>query len=497
MDRPENGRRARAAFGARWLPHSRVVTVAVALGFALVAAILAGMWAGRHAAPAESPIPAQVRQLIAGPGRLTVPRAWLPARLGAAGLPGLTPSKSAAVSLPTGVPAWAVATVAPSDHPSLVPLVLRRLLQGPLPPPRETRLGDRVAWLYAGLTTRGGRALELTVQPTTAGVLSVACISQGAAPPARALCGGAVTSASIGEATTLAPGPSVALALGLAPRLEALDHTRVTMRAKLGRAESAEAQGRLAQRLADAHIGAAEALAPLAATAGVPLVDSLRTVGDAYARLATAAAAGSDAAFSASRRDLDAEESRLAYAVKTVSRRIAPEHAPRLPRAASTPASSPSPLLLLLAIGSLVAALALMDGPRAMNRRKTARAGYEREAPLAALRPRWPFPPSAAPARPATNWTCEITWRATLRGAGFQACTTVSGERKAFVLERSPKVEWPPLVPPVPTDELVAAAGAVEHALIEAGWKPAGRGGAWYARRFAWTSVDPPIAARR
>ena len=401
--RPQHGVRAPAAIRELRLPHPRHAAAMAALALALAAAVLAGVWAGQLAAPAESPAPAQVRQVSAGPGRLTVPSSWEPTRLSAAGLPGLTPAKSAALSLGAGVPGWMVATVAPADHPSLVPLVLRRLLQDPLPPARETRFGGHGAWLYSGLTTRGGRALDLTVLPTTAGVLTVACISRDDPPPPPALCGGAVTSASVPEATTLVPGPSVALALGLAPRLEVLDRRRVKMRAKLGRAESAGAQERLARRLAGAHADAAEALAPLAATAGAPLIDSLRTVASAYAILATAAAGGSDAAFSASRRNLDAEEARLASVVGSVSRRIAPEPvpplaqepAPPLARAAATPAPGPSPLLLLLAIASLVGALAFIHGPRALARRRTPHAGF---GPAQVRRDR--LPPRSRPRRP-------------------------------------------------------------------------------------------------
>ena len=193
VTRPQQAVRAPAAFGRPRLQHPRVIAAAGVLGLALLAAVLAGIWAGRHAAPAESPPPDQVRQVSAGHGRLTVPATWRPATLSATGLPGLTPAKSAALSVRTDVPAWAVAMITPADHASLVTHPLRRLLQGPLPPPRETRLGGRVAWLYTGLTTRAGRALELTVQPTTAGVLAVACVSPASARPPEALCGGAVT----------------------------------------------------------------------------------------------------------------------------------------------------------------------------------------------------------------------------------------------------------------------------------------------------------------
>jgi hypothetical protein len=578
--RPQNGVRAPAAIRERRLPHPRVTAATAALALALTAAVLAGVWAGQHSAPAKSPAPAQVRQVSAGAGQLTVPSSWEPARLSAAGLRGLTPAKTAALSLGAGVPGWMVATIAPADHPSLVPLVLRRLLQGPLPPARETRFGGRGAWLYAGLATRGGRPLDLTVQPTTAGVLTVACISRDDAPPARALCGGAVTSASVREATTLAPGPSAALALGLTPRVEALDRRRVTMRAKLGRAESAGAQERLARRLAGAHADAAEALAPLAGTAGAPLIDSLRTVASAYARLATAAAGGSDPAFSASRRDLDAEESRLASAVGSVSRRIAPEPAPPLApepaptlvRAAATPAPGPSPLLLLLAVASLVGALAFIHGPRALARRKAAHAGSglaqgrrgrlpprsrqrrpsrhesgsagtphgtmpERSAaalraraaarrakratspsessrakpraeraavpkharPAARVRqsgPPDPDPPSmeptAAPARPATGWICEIAWHATLRAAAFRATAARPGDEPQQIAESSP-VEWPPVIPPAQRPELKEALLALEERLIAAGWTAIESGAPeWYRRRFVWTSAEAP-----
>ena len=105
-------------------------------------------------------------------------------------------------------------------------------------------------------------------------------------------------------------------------------------------------------------------------------------------------------------------------------------------------------------------------------------------------------PPRPLPATPGldSGWTCEIVWKAGLRGAGFHAHATASGERKHLVVARSPKLEWPPLLPPSPDDELVAAADGVERALIASGWKPAGRGTAWYARRFAWTSDAPPVA---
>ena len=384
--RPHAGVGVPAACGRPRLPYRRVAAAA-ALGLALLGAVLAGVWAGRHAAQAEPTQPAEGRQVSAGDARLTVPATWRPAPLSAVRLPGLPPERSTALSLRADVPAWVVATSGPADHASLVPLALRRVLNGPLPPPRETRLGGRDAWLYTGLTTRAGRAMELTVQPTTAGVLAVACVSPLTEQPAAALCGGAVTSATVRGATTLVPRQSVALALGLAPRLDALDGARVRMRASLSRADSPIAQAGLARRLAGAHLGEASALAPLAGRAGAPLIEALREVGSAYEHLATAAAGGSRAAFSAARQDVGAAESRLADAVGSVSRRIAPDRAPLLRRAPSTAASQPSSLLLLLAGISLAASLALVIGPRARSRRMHARRfAWTADAPPVASR---------------------------------------------------------------------------------------------------------------
>jgi hypothetical protein len=128
--------------------------------------------------------------------------------------------------------------------------------------------------------------------------------------------------------------------------------------------------------------------------------------------------------------------------------------------------------------------------------------------PIKAIRPEWyrrrfawtqPEPPRPLPptSQVKSGWSCEIVWKAGVRGAGFHAYATASGERKQLVVASSPKLEWPPLVPPSANDELVAAAHGLEHALIQAGWTPAGRGTAWYARRFAWTGDAAPVAAGR
>jgi hypothetical protein len=96
------------------------------------------------------------------------------------------------------------------------------------------------------------------------------------------------------------------------------------------------------------------------------------------------------------------------------------------------------------------------------------------------------------------TWTCELTWSAGLRGSAFHATATAAGEQPVD-LAQSPKLSWPPFLPPSPEAELVAAARTVARALVSAGWTPTTRGGSWYAQRFAWArdGAPPPLGTIR
>jgi hypothetical protein len=96
-----------------------------------------------------------------------------------------------------------------------------------------------------------------------------------------------------------------------------------------------------------------------------------------------------------------------------------------------------------------------------------------------------------APVPPRTKWTCELAWSANLLRAGFRAQACAPGARPVEVA-RSRKVNWPPLIPPTPQADVVAAARSVAKALVEAGWTPTSKGSDWYAQRFAWTRDDAP-----
>jgi hypothetical protein len=88
-------------------------------------------------------------------------------------------------------------------------------------------------------------------------------------------------------------------------------------------------------------------------------------------------------------------------------------------------------------------------------------------------------------------WTCELTWSTTVRERAFCAQASAPGEDPVEVA-RSPKINWPPFLPPSPDAELVAAARRVARALVAAGWTPTTKGPFWYAQRFAWARDGSP-----
>jgi hypothetical protein len=96
-----------------------------------------------------------------------------------------------------------------------------------------------------------------------------------------------------------------------------------------------------------------------------------------------------------------------------------------------------------------------------------------------------------APVPPGTKWTCELAWSANLRRAAFRVEATAPGETTVEVA-RSRKLNWPPLMPPTPQADIVAAARSVAKALVEAGWTPTSKGSDWYAQRFAWARDGSP-----
>jgi hypothetical protein len=128
------------------------------------------------------------------------------------------------------------------------------------------------------------------------------------------------------------------------------------------------------------------------------------------------------------------------------------------------------PLALVIGIGAGLFAIGLLIGSRRRAR-----------APA----PKAPAPPPG----PRPGATCEIRWRGGIVGPHFRAVMTVPGEDEGRLVARSPKVEWPPVLPPTPEPQVVEAARALARDLVAAGWTPNGHGAEWYSQRFAWTGA--------
>ena len=89
------------------------------------------------------------------------------------------------------------------------------------------------------------------------------------------------------------------------------------------------------------------------------------------------------------------------------------------------------------------------------------------------------------------SWTCELAWSTSVRERMFYAQAT--GPEDATVeVARSPKINWPPFLPPTPEGEVVAAARTIARALVAAGWTPTTKGSSWYSQRFAWARDGSP-----
>jgi hypothetical protein len=277
----------------------------------------------------------------------------------------------------------AVVTFGTADERSLIPRALGELVEPPRSPPRVTSLAGRPAWVYHGLNARRwSLVMDVTVLPTTEGMLALACASPRDAGPA---CAPSVTSVSLRGAAALEPSPSVALAAQLPAMLAPLDQARVDGRAALSRARTREAQAIAVDRLADEHQAAADRLRTEFGTAARAVIAGLEGSGRAYAALGTAASDGSAARFRAAGREVRVAEAGLTRdidrtreaAMRNTSTSISPSPT-------DTPSSPARPFVtqpmfaILLLLGSCVAGFAL-TGPLgnaiARARRDRAEAG--------------------------------------------------------------------------------------------------------------------------
>jgi len=307
-----------------------VVVAITAVAFVGLAA-LAGQWVARQSAAQPSRFEASTRAPALGPVDVAFPSEWrrLPAK--AAGLAGIERQPTLVFEQARGLPALAVLTVASLksvDSPSLLPEPLRGGARIPLGPPRMVRRDGRRAWTYTAVPVpRGRQMMDITVLPTTAGIVTVACMAPELTFSVAAGCESRLR-LTLRSAQAIRPTRDLGFRLRLGDVVKHLDLARVQQRARLLRARTSKAQARAALRLATAHARAARALAPLVATgASAEMVALLRESSRGYQRLSNSATAQDGEAFALAARAVDEADRRLGatYGAFRADQRVRPQ----------------------------------------------------------------------------------------------------------------------------------------------------------------------------
>jgi hypothetical protein len=295
------------------------VAAAVALALGAVAAIL-GWAAGRSAAPSPPQAPAHT-SAVAGPARVTLPPQWVPTDAGATGIRDLDPKTTAVFSLFAGLRANGLVMFGVPDDPTLIPSTLRAALGRPPGEPRSGLLAGRRAWLYSSVPLKVRDTLmDITVVPTTAGVLTVACAASPSVWAAASGCASDVQQIALDGAESVPPAQmssQVHLLAGLAE----LEGARTAAQKALQDAKTPKAQARAAARVGDAYGAAVRAITPYAdGGVAATILSLLGQTDEAYDRLAQAAAAGQKQRYDAARAAIRKSEAALADALADLNR---------------------------------------------------------------------------------------------------------------------------------------------------------------------------------
>jgi hypothetical protein len=298
--------------------HRLVLALAILAAIAVAGA--AGWLGGGLLQSRSAPAPVTVDRLAAvGPLQLAVDSGLEPvsatAELAGTGLRDLTVFAPVA-----GLPGRIWIGRGEADDATLVPAAVRARLVGDLPPHADVSLAGRPAWSYGSLSLRDGGLLELTVQPTSAGVLIVGCQAELAVWSTVSGCVRRVQIVS--GAATAAPAADLVFQQRLGPVLDRLNARRAAGAKALARARTAAGQRRSALTLARAHTQAARALAPSAGQPGAPkaVVARLRNIAAAYGALAGAAQRASRVRYARARARAARAEKALQVALARVGR---------------------------------------------------------------------------------------------------------------------------------------------------------------------------------
>jgi len=171
---------------------------------------------------------------------------------------------------------------------------------------------------------RRDETMEITVLPTTAGVVTIACIAPTLAFSGAAGCASGL-GVSLQRARAMRPTPDLGFRLRLGTLGGRLDRERVAQRATLSRVRRPRAQARAARRLAMRHAQAARALAPFVRSGmSAKVVASLREASRGYDELSRSATAHDSAAFAVASRAIDEADDRLGGAWGAIRQEVDP-----------------------------------------------------------------------------------------------------------------------------------------------------------------------------
>jgi hypothetical protein len=296
-----------------WTPPSPVrvawlIVLCVLVAGALTAA--AGWWAGGAVRTDEAaPVAAGPPVAAIGPMRIEGAPRWTVAR-DAPEAERLDRAATAVFAVDPASSTRAIFTLAPAADATLLPPGLRATLARTPPAPTRTEVLGRPAWSYAGLETLSGRTMDVSLLPTTSGVLAVACTRGQDQLAGAADCGGGATTIDLGGAQPLAPAADLALRQRLPAAIERLDGRRTSLRRSLRGAQTRRGQARFARRLARAYARTGALLAPVAPRGAGPL-RAMHRADLAYRRLGRAALGGRRGSFARARVRVGAAEAAL------------------------------------------------------------------------------------------------------------------------------------------------------------------------------------------
>jgi hypothetical protein len=284
-----------------------VIAVAVAL---LVARVPPREEVARDRPPRPEP------DVTQGGLQVTPLQGWKPAAAAPA-LPGLDFSEPVVLEEPVSNMVL-VAGLLPATSPTLLPQGLIASLQAPLEPPSTVGLSNGVeAYHHADVALEGrSGALDLYLVPTTAGILTAACVADGEGDHGGAPfydCWKNVATLRLDAARALRLGPDAGFRVSLPGVIEELDAARASARRGLaGRIPTEQASS--ASELAAAYDRAAGALRPLAPRSPIRarrIVAQLTALADAYRSVVAPLRESDPVGYARGRSEVRAREQRL------------------------------------------------------------------------------------------------------------------------------------------------------------------------------------------